>query len=547
MMADAYNTLKAEHDELNLEAIPPEIMDALARGKVDVVQAWVDSGNSVHAQTGTMGLLHLAIMSGPIRGEAAEADRARMVSWLLKQGVCFDVQNTVGGAWTPLMMASITGYPSITNMLLEAHALTGLRSQQGDSALSIAKSRKHSKIVGLLESHELLGRSVWVGGLMARVDLNGQVGAAMSYNEARGRFAVRVGSENLLMKAENLSPCGVPDDVLLAATESGYSYSRVNRWLSHAERQPRDVDAVGVLEGLGDPQGVSLLHAACHFEDNAALVNLLIRKGASVNRQSPTQGMTPLTHAIIGGHIETVEILLNARASVQARSYTGGFMLAHAAIEGDVATARLLLRHNADVNAFDHLQTPTSGRTALMYACRKGHVAAVQFFLEQGAQLETKDNDGKTALMHACFQNQPECAKMLLAAHANTDHRTKADRLSALDGARMGYPGNPVAGGHQAIIVLLGAPAVIARAQQRLLEAKAALREATTARDPLVLDGAIHEFKDIAVNSEELAMALRVGNELFAEHVQTTDWKETHRKMAEVKRRMEAGEPLDVE
>ena len=74
------------------------------------------------------------------------------------------------------MMASIAGHPSITKMLLEAHALTGLRSQQGDSALSIAKSRKHSEIVGLLESHELLGRSVLVGGLKARVDLNGQAG-----------------------------------------------------------------------------------------------------------------------------------------------------------------------------------------------------------------------------------------------------------------------------------------------------------------------------------------------------------------------------------
>ena len=63
----------------------------------------------------------------------------------------------------------------------------------------------------------------------------------------------------------------------------------------------------------------------------------------------------------------------------------------------------------------------------------------------------------------------------------------------------------------------------------------------------MVLDRAIHEFKDIAVNTEELAMALRVGNELFAEHVRTTDWEETHRKMAEVMRRMEAGEPMDVE
>jgi ankyrin repeat protein len=331
MMASMMGGMDNAINEANAFGIPPEIMDALARGRISDVEAWLGSGNSVHAHTGTMSMLHHAIMTGPIHGEATEAGRAQMVSWLLAKGAYIDVQNTMGGAWSPLMMASMSGCPSITKILLESHANAYLRSKRGDTALSIAESKNHTAIVGQLQSHELLGRSVTIGGLRARPDLNGRVGAAKSFNERKGRFAVRVGSEDLLIKGCKLTPCDLPEEIMLAATEDDRDHSLIEQWLSHSDRQPRDVDAFGSWDE--DAERMSLLHTACHFSD-PALVALLIQHGATANLPSPVSGIAPLVHAIIDNCEESVELLLNAQANPNSR-HVQGLPILHAAIEGN--------------------------------------------------------------------------------------------------------------------------------------------------------------------------------------------------------------------
>jgi len=70
--------------------------------------------------------------------------------------------------------------------------------------------------------------------------------------------------------------------------------------------------------------------------------------------------------------------------------------LIHAAEKGDTETVKMLLNKGADVNAKDK-----DGETALMYAAQKGHTEIVEILLINGADINAKDKDGNTALILA--------------------------------------------------------------------------------------------------------------------------------------------------
>ena len=59
---------------------------------------------------------------------------------------------------------------------------------------------------------------------------------------------------------------------------------------------------------------------------------------------------------------------------------------------------RDLIDSGADIDRADR-----DGMTLLHYACREGHLKAVQMLLEAGAALEKQDRDARTPLHLACF------------------------------------------------------------------------------------------------------------------------------------------------
>ena len=101
-----------------------------------------------------------------------------------------------------------------------------------------------------------------------------------------------------------------------------------------------------------------------------------------------------------------VQILLNYKAKVNARSASGETPLHYAAqgVQGRSSInslslsniARLLLEHGADISAQDGERS-----TPLHRAVQKGRVEVVQVLLEHGADVGAKDRNGKTALKMA--------------------------------------------------------------------------------------------------------------------------------------------------
>ena len=88
---------------------------------------------------------------------------------------------------------------------------------------------------------------------------------------------------------------------------------------------------------------------------------LLVENPAGVNLRDRRGGVTPLMHAAALGSIDTMRLLLDKGADVNAKSAAGATALMWAA--ADPAKVKLLVERGADVKAVSE-----SGRTALLLA-----------------------------------------------------------------------------------------------------------------------------------------------------------------------------------
>jgi len=110
-------------------------------------------------------------------------------------------------------------------------------------------------------------------------------------------------------------------------------------------------------------------------------------------------GQTALMLAADQGHVDTVNLLLQHRASPNLQNRRGGTALMLASFNGHLEVVTELLMAGADVNA-----KSINGYTALMQAVIKRTETAVQIInslLYQKADINAQDIDGYTALMKA--------------------------------------------------------------------------------------------------------------------------------------------------
>ena len=222
---------------------------------------------------------------------------------------------------------------------------------------------------------------------------------------------------------------------------AGYNVTELADFLI---KKGADVNAMG--EGGNTP-----LHHAAWF-NAPEVAELLISNGADVNAKSFEEKM-PLHHAALNDAWHAAELLIKNGADVNAKDRLFGEGPLHVALRRGADVASLLIRNGADVNAKVTPATPIPipgvcvpklgwpGYTPLHYVANRkvrdtplhcvvnGEVQAAfdrvqqkplegnflaKQLLENGADVNAKDEDGNTPLRITVRENAPHLAKLLI-------------------------------------------------------------------------------------------------------------------------------------
>jgi ankyrin repeat protein/predicted Ser/Thr protein kinase len=178
-----------------------------------------------------------------------------------------------------------------------------------------------------------------------------------------------------------------------------------------------------VPAAAGGEQPETLLSAVTYGKVD--VVKSLLAKGANIDEKD-SDGNTPLMIAAEGtaylpNNLPLVEILIGARASLEAQDSRGRTALHRAAAEGRTKVAQLLLKSGAPVDPRTH-----DGATPLFYAVEFGKIPVLELLLAHHAQVDLADESGTTPLMIASegtayLPNNTPMVEALLAAGASVD------------------------------------------------------------------------------------------------------------------------------
>eukprot|EP00438_Fugacium_kawagutii_P029759 Skav224775 [mRNA] locus=scaffold933:277339:278319:+ [translate_table: standard] len=197
----------------------------------------------------------------------------------------------------------------------------------------------------------------------------------------------------------------------------------------------QDNDAVALERLLQRPcspnlkerqEGSTALHHAAR-NGHIQPVQLLLQASADAN-QATDGGASPLLLAARHGHVEIVRLLLEAGANAnQATTNRSTSPLFLAASEGHLESARLLIEAGADKNHADS----RCGASPLWVAAGKGQVEMVRLLLEAGAIAnQATTNTGTSPLILAASEGHLEIVRLLLAAGADKNQATTDDGTS---------------------------------------------------------------------------------------------------------------------
>jgi ankyrin repeat protein len=143
----------------------------------------------------------------------------------------------------------------------------------------------------------------------------------------------------------------------------------------------RELLARGADVNAAQGDGMTALHWAAEHGD-AALVDVLLKAGASVRAVTRNGAYTPLHLGSRAGEADVVEALLGAGSDPEAVTSSGGARPLHfAALSGDPATVTALLDHKADPNGRER----EWGQTPLIFAAATNRADVIRVLIQRGA------------------------------------------------------------------------------------------------------------------------------------------------------------------
>ena len=247
---------------------------------------------------------------------------------------------------------------------------------------------------------------------------NAQSKAVIStFTNDRGEYkfdGLEAGTYSLRVEASGFAPSDLPNITLRPSDEN-----RIDQTLSissiQAEVNVRSEATMGMVAMRSAPTE-PLVKAAQEDDLDAVKEALLTQPDANVRDKST--GSNALEHAIQNANRDMVQVLLWARADVNARNDSGQTVLM---MLGEKITSDIvwdLINAGAKVNLRDN-----DGDTALIEAAQSNNLDVLKTLLEAGAKVNAKNNDGQTPLMMAASEGLINNFKALILAGADINAR----------------------------------------------------------------------------------------------------------------------------
>lgn len=131
-----------------------------------------------------------------------------------------------------------------------------------------------------------------------------------------------------------------------------------------------------------------------------------------------SHGLTPLHVASFMGRLQTVKILLEYGAEINAKTQEGATALYYAAQENQKEILQLLLEKGADINS-----QRSYGYAPLHVSALNGLVDICKILIENGADINIRSHNNSTPLYVATEHNKKETVEVLMENKADINLR----------------------------------------------------------------------------------------------------------------------------
>lgn len=204
--------------------------------------------------------------------------------------------------------------------------------------------------------------------------------------------------------------------LIVLVGSNGYASEDIEYAIDHGQLKEvkRFLKANDMPDQL-DSKGRSLLARAA-YREQIDIAQALINADYSVDYADP-QGNTPLYMACLQGNLDLLRLFLPLTTDINYADRRGVSYLHIASQKGHEDVVKELC-------SFPDLQLnqqTLDGKTALWFACYKGHLRLVGDLLDKGAFVNLADLHGISPLLISCFNGQTEIVRALLRHRANVN------------------------------------------------------------------------------------------------------------------------------
>ena len=357
--------------------------DACQIGSVPIVCLLLKHGfQSTRTDTADLAPLHMAAIGGHVR----------IIELLLASGADVDAQSLEG--ITPIYFAARNGYFLIVRELLFKGADPDKANARGRTPLHLACMN------GFLKTAQALIKG----------------GANVSMLDQKGNTPLQLAiacSHINIIELLIQTICSTPGNISLNAPNSSDRTPlmlAIQQGLESVALQIVNKDAGLSQDGSLDPKAFFLATE----KKFPAIITTCLQRGGDPNIRNDRQ-MTPLHVASKHGHLEIVQILLEAHADIMARDEEQKTALHFAAERGHNQVVQLLLSYQADLTTVD-----AERRTILHAACVGRNAKIVEELLKhESLAIWDSDDSDFTALELASGLGLIQIAKLILQHDAH--------------------------------------------------------------------------------------------------------------------------------